>query len=110
MSGIIFDTTISLGTMIHLVLLIVAVAGVVWKIRLDLSKISIDIQHEVETVGLQFERVTERFENMVDRIAALERGMNRVTEVLVVIGRQEERLNGLDRRVEHVERKFNGQN
>lgn len=99
--GITFDATISLGTIIQLVMIILGVAALYWRIRFALISIKAAVDGHIEKVSLQFLHVSER-------IVSLESGMGRLTDVLIVLARTEERMNAVDARMNHLESKVNG--
>lgn len=72
------DWTISLGTVVGVVSLLFSAAGVVWALRGDMRVLG-------------------------SRLASVEAHMSRLSDVLVQIGRQDERLNSHEKRIERLE-------
>ncbi len=73
-----FDWSINLGHVIAVVGFMISGAGVVWALRADLKVLA-------------------------QRVTSLETSFLKIADVLVHIGRQEERLNAHERRISRVE-------
>ena len=79
-----FDPSINLGTVIHLISLLIAMGGLFWH------------------AASKFSKMEALFLRINDRLSTLESSMEKITSILVTLGKQEVRLDALDRRIDEI--------
>lgn len=80
-----FDRTINLGHILTFIGFLIAGVGVVVTVKSDIATVSHDTK------------------NLSEKITSIEKTVDKLTEVLVTIGKQEVRIDGIERRMTVIE-------
>jgi len=79
-----FDPTINLGTILQAFLLFSALLGVGWRMSTRFNTLESNIKHTANEVFF------------------IKAEIGKITDILVTLGKQEIRLDGLDRRIDEI--------
>ena len=86
-----FDATFNWGTILTILFSATGVMGFLWSIRTDLSVLVERMKHFDDSVSA-----------LASRVGQFEAQLSKISETLVAVARQDERLNALESRVNEL--------